>query len=247
MKFKRKENKTAYNYLVAHNQVELLKTCPIPDDEITDHIGLFISRINMSRILFFRHIYKKILNIQGDIMEFGCRYGQTLALMETFRGIYEPYNHNRRIIGFDTFDGFKNTTEKDGNEDIIKEGSYGVPHGYENYLSRLMYYKREESPLSHVNNIMFVKGDASVMVERFMRENRHTIIAFAYFDFDIYKPTKDCLVSIYDRMPKGSIVGFDELNHKSFPGETEAFMEVFGSTRTVHKYRHNTMCSYIIK
>lgn len=34
-------------------------------------------------------------------MEFGVRWGQNLALFESFRGIYEPYNYNRKIVGFD--------------------------------------------------------------------------------------------------------------------------------------------------
>ena len=51
MKFKRKENKTVQNLTVAQEQVELLKTCPITYDELTDHMGLFINRINLYIVL----------------------------------------------------------------------------------------------------------------------------------------------------------------------------------------------------
>ena len=50
----------------------------------------------------------------------------------------------------------------------------------------------------------------------------------AIFDMDIYKPTKDALKAIKPRLTKGSILIFDELNCKEFPGETEALNEVLG-------------------
>ena len=39
-------------------------------------------------------------------MEFGVRWGQNLITLNNLRGIYEPFNHSRKIIGFDTFEGF---------------------------------------------------------------------------------------------------------------------------------------------
>ena len=61
-----------------------------------------------------------------------------------------------------------------------------------------------------------------------MKNNEHTVIALAYFDFDIYKPTFDCLEAIKDCLTKGSVLGFDELNYDAYPGETLALKEVFG-------------------
>jgi hypothetical protein len=48
----------------------------------------------------------------------------------------------------------------------------------------------------------------------------------AIFDMDIYKPTKDVLEKIIPRLVKGSLLVFDELNFKAFPGETIAVNEV---------------------
>ena len=50
----------------------------------------------------------------------------------------------------------------------------------------------------------------------------------AYFDFDIYEPTKECLKLIKDHITKGTIIGIDELNTSDFPGETVALKEVLG-------------------
>ena len=45
--------------------------------------------------------------------------GQNLALFESFRGMHKPYNYNRKLIGFETFDGFSFIHEKVGKSDII--------------------------------------------------------------------------------------------------------------------------------
>ena len=40
--------------------------------------------------------------------------------------------------------------------------------------------------------------------------------------------TKVALENIVPRMPKGAIIGFDEINMKAWPGETEAVLETLG-------------------
>ena len=46
-----------------------------------------------------------------------------------------------------------------------------------------------------------------------------------FIDLDLYEPTKAALEHILPRMPKGSIVAFDELDNPMWPGETEALLE----------------------
>ena len=60
-------------------------------------------------------IYNEILHIPGNIAEFGVHYGRNIALFEALRGVYEPYNFNRKILGFDTFSGFTSISDKDPN------------------------------------------------------------------------------------------------------------------------------------
>ncbi|MDR2406953.1 MAG: hypothetical protein LBE13_02400 [Bacteroidales bacterium] len=73
------------------------------------------------------------------------------------------------------------------------------------------------------------------------------IITLAYFDFDIYTPTKKCLEAILPHLTKGAIIGFDELNWHEFPGETRAFNEVLGINKyKIYKDKNNPRPSYII-
>ena len=208
----------------------LYKNNPIPEDEELINISLFMKRQDLSSLLFFNDIYKKIVNVNGSIIEFGVRWGKNLVLLTNLRGIYEPFNHTRKIIGFDTFEGFKSIDEKkDGMESKeLFNGALSVSDNYEDYLCELLKYHEQESPISHIKKYEIVKGDATESIIKYIEENPQLVIAFAYFDFDIYKPTLACLNAIKGCLTKGSIVGFDQLNDKVYPGETQALKEVFG-------------------
>ena len=227
--------------------IKLFKECPIPDSEILSNLNLFIKRQDFSRILFMHDLYKRILDVHGVICEFGVRWGPNMALYSALRGLYEPYNHNRKIIGFDTFEGFPSVHEKDGKADIVKEGTYSVTKGYEDYLSKVLDYHESVSPISHIKKYQLVKGDAIVEAEKYFKENPETIIAFAYFDFDIYEPTRKCLDLIKNHVTKGTVIGFDELNVHAFQGETIAFKEVWGLDKfKIHRSLYSSVQSYIV-
>jgi len=210
---------------------KIFNNWPGNDDFKMKNLGLFINRILLMRILFMNELYQKTLDITGDVIEFGCRWGQNLSLFMNFRGIYEPYNLQKKIIGFDTFSGFPSVSkhEKKGNKKISTVGSFSTTKLYEDVLSKILEYHAFESPADHIKRHDLVKGDASKTIKNYLKKNSQTLIALAYFDMDIYKPTKDCLKAIIPYLTKGSIIGFDEPNSKDFPGETLAIKEVFGN------------------
>ena len=219
----------------------------MPSHEFGRNLGLFISRQNMSRILFMHELYTKILDVHGVVMEFGVRWGQNLAMFECFRGIYEPFNHNRKIVGFDTFEGFASLDEKDGSGPIIKTGSYNVSPGYEKILERILDYHENESPIAHIKKYELVKGDAVRTVPQYFKDNPHTLVALAYFDFDIYRPTYESLKIIKDYVTKGSVIAFDEVNCQAFPGETLALKEIFGLDKyAIKRTRYESVASYLV-
>jgi hypothetical protein len=226
---------------------KLFSDCPIPDYEIMRNLGLFINRQTMSRYLFFHELYQQIINVHGVVMEFGVRWGQNLALLSTFRGIYEPYNYTRKVIGFDTFGGFPSVSDKDGTDGIIKVGALKVSENYEDYLDQILTYHESESPLPHIKKYEIVKGDATETLEKYLQDHPETIIALAYIDLDLYEPTRRCLELMKGHLTRGSIIGFDELNYPQFPGETLALKEVFGLDR--YSIRHSPLApmpSYIV-
>ncbi len=205
----------------------LFRNSPLPDNEKVANSALFVKRQELSKILFFNHVYQRILDSHGIIIEFGVRWGQNLVTLSNLRGIYEPYNYGRKLVGFDTFEGFVNVDRLDGKHSIIKNGAFSVTKNYETYLSQLLDAHHNESPLNHIQKNFIYKGDAVIELKKYLKAHPETIVSFAYFDFDIYKTTRDCLELLLPLMPKGSIIGFDELLDPQFPGETIAFKEIF--------------------
>jgi hypothetical protein len=221
--------------------------CPIPRNELFSNLGLFLNRQTLSRMLFMHELYKKIIDVHGIIMEFGTRWGQNLALFSSFRGIYEPYNYTRKIVGFDTFEGFNAISPQDKRSDGVVVGGYGVSENYEWYLDGILSYHEQESPLSHIRKYQLVKGDATVTLPKYLDACPETIIALAYFDFDLYEPTKKCLELIKNYVTRGSILAFDELNHPAFPGETTALREVLGlQNYRIRRFPFEPMPSYVV-
>lgn len=224
---------------------KMYKNSPLPDDQQLNNLGLFMESKWLSRILFMDFLYKKIIETQGVIMEFGTHWGQNSALFAALRGIYEPFNRHRKIIGFDTFKGFPSINVNDGKSDLMVKGKLDLPEGYPDFLRKILDIHETLNPLSHIKKNEVCVGDASLELKKYLEREKHTIIALAYFDFDLYEPTKKCLELIKDRITKGTILGFDELNDPDSPGETIALMETIGlSNIELKRYANCSRVSY---
>ena len=228
--------------------VEHFRDCPIPDDEILQNLGLFLSSKNLARILFMDFLYRQIVDVQGIVIEFGTKWGQNIALFSALRGIYEPFNRHRKVVGFDTFTGLTELGDKDRqSHQLIKKGSFSTSESYEEYLAKVMEYKERDNPASHIKKFDLRAGDAIVEIDKYLEEYPETIVALAYFDFDIYEPTKKCLEAVKPHLVKGSVLGFDELNDHDSPGETLALDEVFGLNNIkVKRYPYTSRVSYFV-
>src|SRR5262249_9160447 len=227
--------------------VQHFRRCPIPENQILSNLGLFLNSKALSRILFMDFLYRQIVEVQGCVLEFGTRWGQNLALFAALRGIYEPFNRHRKIVGFDTFEGFPDITTKDGTPEMMRPGELAVTKNYVEYLDKVMELQERDNPLGHIKKFALRKGDATVEVARFFKESPETIVALAYFDFDLYEPTVKCLNAIKPRLVKGSVIGFDELNDPDSPGETLALMETIGLNNIrLRRFPYASRVSYFV-
>jgi len=210
------------------------------------HVLSTLTRQGISRILYWDYLYKKIIDKAGIIIECGVHYGASLSILTNLRGIYEPYNFSRKIVGFDTFEGFVGSNKlKDG--DLADEGDYSVFKGWHEDLGKILDFHNNNSPLSHVQKTILIKGDASIEVPKFLSNNSHQVLSMVIFDMDIYKPTKDVLKAVLPRLMKGSILVFDEFNCDAFPGETEAVLEVLDLNKLTFKHHpHQPHCSFVV-
>ena len=210
---------------------QLFAACPIEKHELVySQLSLYMPRQELARLLFLAEIYcERVLHTTGVVMELGTCWGRTASLLTNLRGIFEPHNFTRRPLVFDNFAGPAGTeTTKDGIDSLAKDGAYSTTAGYESHLAEVLVYNESEAPLSHLQKHDIVKGDATKTVPRYLGEHPETVIALAYFDFDIYHPTRACLEAIRPHLHRNSTLVFDQLNCPEYPGETIALKEVFG-------------------
>jgi len=68
--------------------------------------GLYAPRQDVTNFLIRYEIFKRVLEVQGSIIECGVFRGGGLVAWPQFSAILEPTNHQGRVVGLDTFSGF---------------------------------------------------------------------------------------------------------------------------------------------
>ena len=213
-----------------------------------DAFPKYATRQSIAKFLTKFELFKQILNVNGSIVEAGVLHGGGTLAWAKLSSILEPTNHTRKIIGFDTFEGFPSVDEKDfkGTDgSLIKVGEL-QGSTYESVSEAVSIYD-ENRPLSHISKVELVKGDIAETAPNYLDENPHLVVSMLYLDVDLYEPTKVMLETFVPKMPKGGIIVFDELNAKMFPGETVAVDEVLGlKNLSIKRFPFDSYVSYAV-
>lgn len=210
-----------------------------------------VRRQDVARFLVKHELFKASLNANGSIVECGVFAGGGLFGWLHFSSIYEPYNHTRRIIGFDTFSGFPTVHEKDlttGKSEHTKIGAFETAPSIQHELETLAAIHDNNRPIGHIPKIELVAGDACQTIPDYVSKNPHLLISLLYLDFDLYAPTKTALEALYPHVVKGGVVAFDELNCAEFAGETTALKEMLDLREVeLRRFPMDPYVSYFIK
>ena len=188
----------------------------------------FVTRQSLSLFLAKHELFQRVVGVHGHVMECGVFLGGGLMTWAQLSAIYEPYNHVRRIVGFDTFGGFKQLHAKDQGRNVSYAVEGGLAADAGDDIRRCISLYDLNRPIGHIPRVELVVGDASSTIPEYLAANSHLVVAMLYLDFDLYEPTKIAIESFRPRMPKGAIIAFDELNQAAWPGETRAVLETIG-------------------
>lgn len=207
----------------------------------------YVRRQNVTRFLSCYEIFKKVLDIKGSIVECGVYRGGTLMSWALFSAIMEPANITRRIYGFDTFGGFPSVSKKDKNKLHNTNVGELSADSYGELLEIVKTYDKNRF-LGHVNKVELIKGPAEKTIPEFVKNNSHLVISLLFLDFDLYAPTKVAIDNFYERIPKGGIIAFDELDNPIWPGETLALFETLGiGGFKINRVKFDPYIGYAIK
>ncbi|WP_159942007.1 MULTISPECIES: class I SAM-dependent methyltransferase [unclassified Nocardiopsis] len=215
--------------LTRRTLARLLAETPIPEEELVDALPLYLRRQQLADLLSMDALYRMVLDIPGVIMEFGVRHGRHLGAFTALRGVHEPYNPFRRVVGFDTFTGFPDVSPVDEVSPSAVVGRFALPEGYPDHLRAVIAAHESAEHLRHISDrTIVVEGDVRETLPRYLEDNPHTVVALAYFDLDVYEPSRRVLELIRPYLTRGSVLAFDELDHPKWPGENVAVRETLG-------------------
>lgn len=187
-----------------------------------------LRRQDIARFLAKYELFKLSIDAHGSVVECGVFTGGGLLAWAHFSAILEPYNHTRRVIGFDTFAGFPDTHAADtacGSSEHLHAGAFASHGDIQNEIRELAAIHDRNRPLGHIPKIELVAGDARETVPRYVHDHPHLLVSLVYLDFDLYEPTRAALEALLPRVVRGGVIAFDELNCPDFPGETTALLE----------------------
>jgi len=192
----------------------------------------------IAKILAHQKLYEQIINLPGEVLEFGVFKGASLIRLATFREIFEsPFS--RKIIGFDMFGEFPHSGNKEDIDYAInfeKHSGTGIP---KEELEKTFEYKGFE-------NYELIKGDILKTLPEYLDKKKHLRISFLHIDTDIYEPAKLILEQCYDRVVKNGVIVFDD--YPTVAGETQAVDEFFKDKRhVINKFPFSHIPSFIVK
>jgi len=188
----------------------------------------YTSREALTVFLSRYEIFKKIVNVPGSIIDCGVNSGQSLFTFGKLLSIFEPFNYNAKVYGFDTFEGFKKISLNDKSDTIYEvEKKIGASkYSDHNNILRAIALFDLNRPLNHIKKIEVFKGDVKKTIPSFLRKHPEVVIRLLNLDMDLYEPTKIALKNFLPHIPKGGIIIFDEFNSEYYPGETKAVKEL---------------------
>ena len=181
---------------------------------------------------------KKIINnkIEGDIVECGIWKGVSIVFFNKILDLNEI--KEKKIFGYDTFEGFPKPSQKD----IAKDGS-SMRSRFEtnkinedssnwNYCSLADVRMNIENNTISSKNIVLIKGK----VENTLKDENNIPkkISILKLDTCLYESTKEELKILFPRIQKGGILIID--NYVNFKGVQDAVKEYFEKSNFKLKY-----------
>jgi len=162
---------------------------PFSNLERLRNFTLYTPRQDVTNFLVRYEIFKRVLEVQGSIIECGVLRGAGLMAWAQFSAILEPTNHQRRVVAFDTFRGFPKLSKQDRSSESEDAKPGGLAIDSYDHLRRCIDLFDMNRFIGHVPKVELVKGDATKTIPAYLKDNPQLIVSLLYLDFDIYEPT----------------------------------------------------------
>lgn len=183
----------------------------------------------LKRFLAHAELFKKTLEVPGDIAELGVFRG--LGLM-TWANLLEAYcigDRTKTVYGFDNWKGFTELSPEDGGtvRSVQKHTGGFSPEKYLEELTEVISIFDADRFIPWKPRVKLIKGDIEKTMSAFVQDNPGVRFSLIHLDCDLYRPTKVALEHLWPILSRGGILLFDEYSIPDWPGETKAVDEFF--------------------
>lgn len=194
----------------------------------------------IAKMLSQYDLYKKIIELPGEIVECGIFKGVSFKRFVTYRKLLEN-SDSRKVIGFDIFGEFPATNYE---HDEIKRQKFIQEAGKNSIGKKQLIDILKQQGI--YENIELIKGDINYTVPKYIKDHPELKISLLNLDTDIYEPARTILENLYPKIVKGGILMLDD--YGVFPGETKAVDEYFKDKNVeIKKLALNKTPCYIVK
>lgn len=171
----------------------------------------------LQKILAKYELFKKIIEVPGDICECGVFRGSGIFTWVKLMQIFKP-NNEFKVVGFDFFGSSK---KKKFKYKIDKEEQ-------ERHNSGTIAQKELIKKCNDWNfkKLLLYPGDVKITTKKYVKENFGSRISLLYLDVDNYDGSISILNTLYKKMAKGGVIAFDEYGLQGH-GESEAVDKFF--------------------
>ena len=97
-------------------------------------------------------------------------------------------------------------TALDGSTAVSQAGAYSVTDAYEEHLAQVLSVKMRLGSYAHLDRFELLKGDAAEQLTQYLGKHPETMVSFAYFDLDLYEPTKACAEMLVSYLASGAVI-----------------------------------------
>ncbi len=213
--------------------MEQLQEMKPPIKDVVYNFPIFVGQVNLARNLFFYELYKKVIELSGNIAEVGTYKGASFMLWAKLIKLFEPYN-TTRVYGFDWFQGMEPGSHDYGENRGLYKADYDT-------LNRLIELQKLDDVA------LLCKMDVTKELDAFIRERPWLRFKLVFIDCGIEEVMDESLRVFWPRLVKGGILIMDHYGLAASPTESDIVEKYIGNhcVRQMPFNRHSS--GYIIK
>ncbi len=205
----------------------------------------------LKRFLAHVELFKKTLDVPGDIVELGVFRGGDLMTWANLLEVYCIGNRTKIVYGFDNWKGFTKLSPEDGKVVLPvqkKVGGFSPANYFEELKSAINIFDKDRF-IPWKDRVKLIKGNIEETAPTFIKENPGARFSLVHFDCDLYEPTKVALECFWPLLSRGGCMLFDEYSIHDWAGETKAVDEFFANKNIKIKTLNwtNAPAAYLIK